>query len=97
MGGHYKRSMAAAIQVGIGNCGGIIASNVFIITEKPRYKTGFGTAMGLLCFCAIMATLMFLGLKFENRKRDRGDRDYRLDESSLDNMGDDHPSFRFTT
>jgi len=96
MGGHYKRSMAAAIQVGIGNCGGIIASNVFITSEKPRYKTGFRTALSLLCFCAFMATVMLFGLKYENRKRDRGERDYRLGKDSLDNMGDDHPSFRFT-
>lgn len=41
MGGHYKRSMAAAIQIGIGNCGGIVASNIFLAKEKPYYKTGF--------------------------------------------------------
>jgi hypothetical protein len=98
MGGHYKRSMAAAIQIGIGNCGGIVASNVFIKTEEPRYPTGFGTAMALLGLCGVMATVMFFGLKAENRKRDAGGRDYRYEErDELDNMGDDHPSFRFTT
>lgn len=97
MGGHYKRSMAAAIQVGIGNCGGIVASNVFIQTEAPHYPKGFGTSMGMLGLCGIMATVMFFGLKAENKKRDAGGRDYRYEERDLDNMGDDHPTFRFTT
>ncbi|RDW57236.1 putative major facilitator superfamily permease-3 [Coleophoma crateriformis] len=99
MGGHYKRSLAAAIQIGIGNCGGIVASNIFVKAEAPHYPTGFGTAMAFLFLCGATSTVMFFGLKYENRKRDSGGRDYRYNEdpSELDNMGDDHPSFRFTT
>jgi hypothetical protein len=33
----------------------------------------------------------------ENKKRDRGERDHRLNWSDVDNLGDDHPSFRFAT
>ncbi|CZT04769.1 probable permease of the major facilitator superfamily [Rhynchosporium graminicola] len=100
MGGHYKRSMSAAIQIGFGNCGGIVASNVFLNAEKPRYRTGFGTGMAfLIVLCGGMAVAMFFGLRAENRKRDRGGRDYRFTEEAadLDNMGDDHPNYRFTT
>lgn len=92
--------MAAAIQIGFGNCGGIVASNIFLSTEAPTYKTGFGTALSfLIVLCGGAATAMFLGLRAENRKRDRGGRDYRYtDEAAhLENMGDDHPEFRFTT
>jgi hypothetical protein len=32
----------------------------------------------------------------ENKKRDRGERDYRLVGEDADNLGDDHPHFRFT-
>lgn len=99
MGGHYKRSIAAAVQIGFGNCGGILASNIFIKTEAPQYPTGFGTAMACMFLCGVMATIMFFGLRLENKKRDRGGRDYRFNEdpSELNNMGDDHPDFRFTT
>lgn len=31
----------------------------------------------------------------ENKKRDRGERDYRLQDPELKNMGDDDPRFRF--
>lgn len=40
--GHCKRSVAAAMQVGFGNCGGIVASNVYLQSELPLYRTGYG-------------------------------------------------------
>jgi hypothetical protein len=40
---------------------------------------------------------MFFLVKRENRKREQGDRDWRLEEPDADNLGDDHPMFRLTT
>jgi hypothetical protein len=99
MGGHYKRSVATAMQIGLGNAGGIVASNVFIMSERPHYKSGYGTSLAMLLMCSVMCTVFFFGLKAENRLRDKGGRDYRYTEEreDLDNMGDDHPEFRFTT
>ncbi|EMD00019.1 hypothetical protein BAUCODRAFT_30459 [Baudoinia panamericana UAMH 10762] len=96
MGGHYKRSVAAAFQVGFGNMGGIVASNIFITKQAPAYRTGYGTSLGLLWMCALACTGFLIGLMIENRKRDRGERDWRLDTPEADNLGDDHPHFRFT-
>ena len=96
MGGHYKRSVSSAMMVGFGNAGGIVASNVFITTEEPAYPTGYGTSLGLIWMTAICCTALLLGLMWENRLRDRGGRDYRLEEEDSDNLGDDHPRFRFT-
>jgi hypothetical protein len=99
MGGHYKRSIAAALQIGLGNAGGIVASNIFITKQAPYYKTGYRTSLGMLLMCGVMCTVFFFGLKAENRKRDKGGRDYRFERErrELENMGDDHPEFRFTT
>lgn len=94
--GHYKRAIASASQIGFGNCGGIVASNIFITAERPWYRTGYGTSLGLMWLCALSCTLMFVGVILENRKRDRGGRDYRYNDPDLDNMGDDHPDFRFS-
>lgn len=98
MGGHYKRSIATAMQIGIGNAGGIVASNVFIPSQSPRYPVGYGVSLGMLLMCGIMCTVFFFGLKAENCKRDTGGRDYRFEEErdQLNNMGDDHPDFRYT-
>jgi MFS family permease len=96
--GHYKRGVATAVQVGIGNVSGFIASNLFIQSEAPMYRTGYGTAFGLLWFGGILCTVFVAGLYLENRKRNRGGRDGRLalPPHELDNLGDDHPEFRFS-
>lgn len=96
VGGHYKRAFASAAQIGWGNAGGIVASNIFITTEAPYYKTGYGVSIGLLLFTGLMGCLMFILLRRENAKRAGGKRDYRLSEPDADNLGDDNPRFRFT-
>ena len=96
MSGHYKRSVSSAMQIGFGNAGGIVASNIYKGTERPYYETGYGTALGLLWVTALSCTVLLLGVMWENKKRDRGERDYRLEEPDADNLGDDHPHFRFT-
>lgn len=96
MGGHYKRSLSAAMMAGFGNAGGIVASNIFLTSEEPAFPTGYGTTLALVWVCAITCTVFMFGLMWENRKRERGARDYRLEESDADNLGDDHPHFRFT-
>ncbi|KAI5199937.1 MFS general substrate transporter [Aureobasidium subglaciale] len=97
MSGHYKRSVSAAMTVGFGNLGGIVASNVFFTEEAPLYKTGYGVSLGFLWICGLGCVMLFVGVVLENRKRDRGERDWRLGGEDVDNLGDDHPSFRFTT
>ncbi|KAI9737320.1 MAG: hypothetical protein M1835_003286 [Candelina submexicana] len=98
MGGHYKRAFGSAMQIGLGNIGGIIGSTIYMTKQAPRYYSGYGTAMGTLIFAGVLSTGFFLGLRAENKKRDRGERNHRLEQSKelLENMGDDHPDFRFT-
>ncbi|CAG8026716.1 unnamed protein product [Penicillium olsonii] len=98
IGGHYKKAIATAMQIGFGNCGGFVASNVFLSAEAPLYVTGYATSLGLIWLCLIASVSMVLLLWRENRTRERGGRDERLalGPEELDNLGDDHPGFRFT-
>jgi hypothetical protein len=98
MGGHYKRSIAAAMQIGVGNCGGLVASNIFISSQEPYYPVGYGVSLALVWLCGISCLLFFLYLVRENRLRNQGKRDYlyQLPPEELANLGDDHPDFRFT-
>ncbi|KIV88517.1 hypothetical protein PV10_08195 [Exophiala mesophila] len=98
MAGHYKVGVSSAVQVGLGNTGGIIASNMFVTSQAPEYPLGFGLGLGLVWFCVISSVAFLFWIKRENRLRDQGKRDYRynLPEDEKSNLGDDHPSFRFT-
>ncbi|KAH8597839.1 MFS transporter [Bisporella sp. PMI_857] len=96
--GHYKCAFGSAIQIAIGNLGGIIGSNIFLQSEIPTYRTGYSVSLGAMWFSGVLCTLFYLGLMRENRKRTRGDRDWRLrgPADEVENLGDDHPDFRFT-
>ncbi|KMU83864.1 nicotinamide mononucleotide permease [Coccidioides immitis H538.4] len=98
LGGHYKRAIGLAIQVGFGNIGGIIASNIFVMEDRPRYFVGYGVSLAMMIFCGVMSIVFAIGLVRENKLREQGKRDDRLqlEERILGNMGDDDPRFRFT-
>lgn len=96
--GHWKRAFSSGLQVMVGNIAGIIGANIFLTTESPTYFTGYGVSLGMLWMGGIAATALFVGLLLENKKREAGQRDCRLSqpEEEVKNMGDYHPSFRFT-
>ena len=98
MGGHYKQSVASAMQIGVGNCGGLVASNIYFESEAPNYLTGFGVSLGMIWIGGVACMMFFAYLYRENRLRDQGKRDHRYHwpREELENAGDDHPSFRFT-
>jgi hypothetical protein len=98
MAGHYKQSIASAMQIGFGNCGGLVASNIFFKEEAPRYTTGYGVSLGMTWICGAACALFLTYLVRENRIRDAGRRDWRLElpQDEVENLGDDHPAFRFT-
>jgi sugar phosphate permease len=97
MGGHYKRSIAAAVQIGLGNCSGFVATNIFFQSEAPTYPTGYGTALGFICLSLSAATGLVAYCVIENKKREQGLRNYRLEFSAEErnNLGEDHPDFRY--
>ncbi|TPX12370.1 uncharacterized protein E0L32_007017 [Thyridium curvatum] len=98
LGGHYKRGVGAAVQLSIGNCSGFVASNIFLPRDEPRYLLGYGVGLGFTWLCVFAACAFAAWIRRENRLRDEGARDHLLDlpEAELNNLGDDHPSFRFT-
>lgn len=95
VGGHYKRAFASACQIGFGNAGGIIASNIYFTADAPYFRVGFGVSMALLIGNGILATIMYVLLKRENKRRADGKKDYLLERPDADNLGDDHPEYRF--
>ena len=98
LGSGYKRAIGSAFQLGGGNCAALVASNVFISTQAPRYPVGFGVGFALNIFAGVCCTILYVGLKRENLRRDKGERDDKLGlpKEELESLGDDHPTFRYT-
>ncbi|KAH7413925.1 putative MFS transporter [Phaeosphaeria sp. MPI-PUGE-AT-0046c] len=70
--GHYKRATAAALQLAIANCGGILASFIYPSREGPEYHKGHTIVLGLLTaswFC-IFANVVYCAKI--NRDKARG-------------------------
>lgn len=96
--GPTKRAMGIAFIIGLGNCGGIIGSFIFLGSESPRYQTGWGTSLGFICGGILSASMLELGYTFINKKRDkmsREDVNNKYTSEQLDKMGDKSPLFRY--
>ncbi|KAF8855514.1 MFS general substrate transporter [Acephala macrosclerotiorum] len=93
--GQYKIGAAVALQVGIGNIGGIVSAWVFKGTDAPLYSTGYKTILGMTVAAIALVSLYTFCLWMENGARHAGKRDHRLNDLDINNLGDDHPSFRY--
>lgn len=97
MGGNAKAAFATGFMIGFGNCGNLVSSNVFITTQTPRFRTGFSTGLALTLVSLGASTAMEVLLWVQNRRRDAGRDNAKLDASEevLGDLGDDHPDFRY--
>jgi hypothetical protein len=93
--GEYKMGFASAMQVGLGGFGGLASALVFQGKMAPGYVVGYRTALGM----TVVATVGVCGytgaLWWENRRRERGERDGRLGGLDANSLGDEHPRFRY--
>lgn len=86
---------ASAMQVGLGNFGGLASALIFQGKNAPLYKTGYAVALGMTVLAAVLVLVYTAALWWENKQREKGLRDHRLTGEDKDSLGDDHPSFRF--
>ncbi|KAL3465791.1 major facilitator superfamily domain-containing protein [Aspergillus heterothallicus] len=98
LGGHRRRSVGTAWQVGFGNIGGIIATYSFLEKDKVNhYKPGFSIGVSFLAFSCACCIVYFMAIWHQNRQRERimasGDRSY-LEEDD-ERLGDMATKFRY--
>ncbi|KAJ8584568.1 MFS general substrate transporter [Rhizopogon salebrosus TDB-379] len=90
-GGDFKRGVAIAMVIGMGNLGGICSS--FIYIDPPRFHIGHGTIIGFLCLSLFsMWNYDRLNKQKEAQCQAENITDSRRDE--FKNMGDSSPLFR---
>ncbi|KAF2097855.1 MFS general substrate transporter [Rhizodiscina lignyota] len=100
LGKGYKRTVGLGVLIAVGNCGALVSANVFLTSETPKFHTGFSVGMGMNMLCAIGLTWLYIGLRMENRRRDKTERVWNgtteEDLARLQDLGDQHPDFRYS-
>jgi hypothetical protein len=98
--GSYKRGVALGTVTCWANLNGIVASNVYLKQENPRYWTGHGVVLAYLTLFGWGGTaVIYTLLKIENRKRRLGQRDGMLEGKTAEEIqvaGDKRPDFIYT-
>lgn len=92
-----RRAVGLAMNIAIGNCGGIMGSYMFFDSDAPRYNTGFGLSLAWALSGIIMAFAAEAAYKWGNMKKAKFDEDEireRYTRDELLKMGDKSPLFR---
>jgi MFS family permease len=95
LGGHHRRAVGTAWQVGFGNIGGIIATYAFLPGDAPYYKTGYTICLSFLCLSFASCCVYAFAVTYQNRKRDRSPTDVGLTEYEKTEMGVSFTTFLF--
>ena len=95
LGGHHRRSVGTAWQVGFGNIGGIIATYAFLAKDAPRYKPGYSICVAFICLSAASCIVYFVSIFIQNRNRDRVATDLGLTEFEKAEKGDMSSDYRY--
>ncbi|MBE3046365.1 MFS transporter [Candidatus Bathyarchaeota archaeon] len=95
---HYKRAVAQAFAMALANVSGTFSPFLYRTEDRPLYRLGHAGCMGFVVLTVVMHALTAVLLKRENKKRDRGERDYRLvgkTSEEIARLGDNHPQYRY--
>ncbi|KAF2692098.1 MFS general substrate transporter [Lentithecium fluviatile CBS 122367] len=95
LGGHHRRAIGTAWQVGFGNIGGIIAVYAFLKKDAPRYVPGYAISLSFVGLSAASCLTYYVLCRWANRSRDRAVRDVGLTEYEKTELGDRSPDYRY--
>jgi len=95
LGGHHRRAVGTAWQVGFGNIGGIIATYAFLQKDAPYYHNGYAICLGFICLSATACCLYAVAVTAENRKRNKAPVNVGLTEYEKTELGDMSPDYRY--
>lgn len=68
--GHQERAIGTAWQIAFGNTAGIISTFAFPAEDKPMYRSGYATAIALLCLSLGATVAYYVLCVMGNRKSD---------------------------
>ncbi|RAH68261.1 putative MFS transporter [Aspergillus aculeatinus CBS 121060] len=71
LGGHRRRSVGTAWQIGFGNIGGFISTYAFLAKDAPLYRNGYIISLSFQCFSAACCIIYFAAIWAANKRRDQ--------------------------
>lgn len=98
LAGDSKRAMGIALNICLGNSGGIVGSYIFLDTEDPGYPTGFSIGLAFAALTLISTVVLEFSYWRINNARDLLDEDdvrAQYSDEQLAKMGDKSPLFRY--
>ncbi|PFH46412.1 hypothetical protein AMATHDRAFT_77688 [Amanita thiersii Skay4041] len=100
LGGQYKRGIGMAVQIGIGNFSGAIASNIYRAQDSPRFILGHALEMmfvgiGFVCVPTTVIAYTIINKKREKIMQEMTARGEKLAPEEIRRMGDRSPDFRY--
>ena len=98
LAGAEKRPMGIGWLVTLGNCGGLIASFIYLERESPEYPTGFGTSLAFAAAGLVAAVLLALSYWSHNKKYAGVTEDAAKEQwgsEKLETLGDRSPLFKY--
>ncbi|KAH8653389.1 MFS transporter-like protein [Xylariales sp. PMI_506] len=93
---HYVRATGVGFQIAFANCAAFPATLTYLAQDAPDYVLGHSVSLGALVLCFTTICLQMVYCSWENRRRERGDRDDRLEQENHHRLGHRHPTFRYT-
>ncbi|CAH0023694.1 unnamed protein product [Clonostachys rhizophaga] len=96
-GSASKRGAGLAIFGMVGQCGPILGARLFPKNEGPYYEKGMWICCGVLLFAALVALVLSLSLRWQNKQRDsrHGKSDIDHVPEDIADIGDAHPMYRY--
>lgn len=95
---HFKRAASQGTSMVVGNCAGIYAAFLYRTKDSPEYKLGHGATLGFVFASGCLFGLTSILLRLENKKRERGERDYVIEGKTpeqIARLGDYNPEYRY--
>jgi hypothetical protein len=94
---HYVRATGVGFMIALANCAAFPATFIYLAKDAPNYTLGHSVSLGSLVLCLTAVCVQMAYCRWENRKRESGDRDHRInDGDDLYFLGHRHPAFRYT-
>jgi hypothetical protein len=94
-----KRAFATAAQAAASNMAGAFMPFIFHPKLAPYFTTAYSTSVAFITCGALIYVAMSLYYIRVNKRRDRGDEDWKMEglsEEEIDAMGDKSPLYRYT-